>query len=114
MISHSVHLVEQPWPRPWPIPGQGYTWAAPQLGPRNFGKLIGRSALVTITSGVILCLLGTLICRQFDFSWMESGVIGVSLMFSSTIIGIKLLPTTMLHQIIAKCLSYTILLLCLA
>ena len=68
------------------------------LQPRNFGKLIGRSALVTITSGVILCLLGTLICRQFDFSWMESGVIGVSLMFSSTIIGIKLLPTTMLHH----------------
>lgn len=68
------------------------------LQPRNFGKLIGRSALVTITSGVILCLLGTLICRQFEFSWLESGVIGVSLMFSSTIIGIKLLPTTMLHH----------------
>ncbi|MAR93371.1 MAG: cation:proton antiporter [Pseudomonadota bacterium] len=68
------------------------------LQPRNFGKLIGRSALVTITSGVILCLLGTLICQQFGFSWLESGVVGLSLMFSSTIIGIKLLPTTMLHH----------------
>jgi Kef-type K+ transport system membrane component KefB len=68
------------------------------LQPRNFGKLIGRSAFVTISSGVVLCSIGTLICRQFGFSWIESSLVGVSLMFSSTIIGIKLLPTTMLHH----------------
>jgi len=68
------------------------------LQPRNFGKLIGRSALVTVTSGLVLCGLGLMICRQFGYSWLESSVVGVSLMFSSTIIGIKLLPTTMLHH----------------
>lgn len=68
------------------------------LQPRNFGKLLGRSALVTVSSGIVLSLSGTLICKQFGFSWMESLLIGVSLVFSSTIIGIKLLPTTMLHH----------------
>jgi len=68
------------------------------LQPRNFGKLIGRSAIVTITSGLVLCLIGTSISHALGMQWIESVLIGVSLMFSSTIIGIKLLPTTMLHH----------------
>jgi Kef-type K+ transport system membrane component KefB len=36
--------------------------------------------------------------RMFGFSMVESLVIGFTLMFSSTIIGLKLLPTTVLHH----------------
>ncbi len=68
------------------------------LQPRNFGKLIGRSAIVTISSGLILCIIGMAICHLLGMMWIESVLIGVSLIFSSTIIGIKLLPTTMLHH----------------
>lgn len=68
------------------------------LQPRNFGKLIGRSALVTLGSGLVLCVIGTGTSHLMGLQWMESFLIGVSLMFSSTIIGIKLLPTTMLHH----------------
>lgn len=68
------------------------------LQPRNFGKILGRSAFVTVTSGLILCVAGTLICHQLGLPIMEALLVGVSLMFSSTIIGIKLLPTTMLHH----------------
>lgn len=68
------------------------------LQPRNFGKLLGRTALVTVCSGLMLCAAGTFICRQMGLTWMEAFLVGISLMFSSTIIGIKLLPTTMLHH----------------
>lgn len=68
------------------------------LQPRNFGKLLGRSALVTVVSGLILSGAGTVICHQMGLTWIESLLVGISLMFSSTIIGIKLLPTTMLHH----------------
>lgn len=68
------------------------------LQPRNFGKLLGRSALVTLTSGVVLCATGSGISHWLGLPWVESLIVGISLMFSSTIIGIKLLPTTVLHH----------------
>ena len=68
------------------------------LQPRNFARLLSRSAYVTLTSGLVLGSIGTLVCHEFGFSMVEALLIGVSLMFSSTIIGIKLLPTTVLHH----------------
>jgi Kef-type K+ transport system membrane component KefB len=47
---------------------------------------------------LIFCLVGWGIARGFGFSPAESMLVGVSAMFSSTIIGIKLLPTTVLHH----------------
>jgi len=68
------------------------------LQPRNFAKLLGRSAYVTLTSALVLGTIGTVVCHEFGFEMVESLLIGVSLIFSSTIIGIKLLPTTVLHH----------------
>ncbi len=68
------------------------------LQPRNFSSLLGKSAFVTIGSGLVLCGSGMLICRLLGMAWMEAIIVGLSLIFSSTIIGIKLLPTTMLHH----------------
>ncbi len=44
------------------------------------------------------CLVGFGIATFFGFSTTESLVVAASMMFSSTIIGLKLLPTTVLHH----------------
>lgn len=65
------------------------------------GKLLGtlkKTFLVTLASTVIFFLLGYSTGIMFEYSVSESLVIGFAMVFSSTIIGIKLLPTTVLHQ----------------
>ena len=49
-------------------------------------------------SSILFALIGYGIGVAFGFSQMESLLIGLAMMFSSTIIGIKLLPTTVLHH----------------
>lgn len=52
--------------------------------------------------GVLSCLaffgLGYGLSLVFDFSQLDALIIGAAMMFSSTIIGLKLLPTTVLHH----------------
>ena len=65
------------------------------------GKLIKtlRSALlVACSSSVVFFSVGFLIASAFGYSMTETIIIGIAMMFSSTIIGIKLLPTTVLHH----------------
>lgn len=65
------------------------------------GKLISmlrKAALVAVSSSLLFALFGFFISLQFEFSIIESLIIGTAMMFSSTIIGIKLIPTTILHQ----------------
>ena len=57
-----------------------------------------KTFLVTIASALVFVLIGFSTGLVFAFSTTESLVIGFSMIFSSTIIGIKLLPTTVLHQ----------------
>lgn len=64
-------------------------------------KLIGlfRSALsVTLLSSAIFALVAALLAALFGFSAWEWVIIAVASMFSSTIIGLKLLPTSVLHH----------------
>lgn len=64
-------------------------------------KLLGtlkKTFLVTLASTVIFFLLGYSTGFLFGYSGTENLVIGFAMVFSSTIIGIKLLPTTVLHQ----------------
>lgn len=68
------------------------------LEPRNFSRLLGKSALVTLGSGVLMAGAGTLLCYWFGMPLVQAAIVGISLIFSSTIIGIKLLPTTVLHH----------------
>ncbi|MEX2131711.1 MAG: cation:proton antiporter [Pseudohongiellaceae bacterium] len=65
------------------------------------GKLLStlkKTFLVTLASSVVFILLGYSTGLVLSLSHTESLIIGASLIFSSTIIGIKLLPTTVLHQ----------------
>ena len=60
--------------------------------------LVGESLLVTGISSAVFGLLGMGVGWLFGFNFTEQLVIGAALMFSSTIIGLKLLPTTILHH----------------
>ncbi len=54
--------------------------------------------VVTLVSSLLFTFLGLATGLLFDFPPRDSLVIGFAMIFSSTIIGIKLLPTTVLHQ----------------
>lgn len=68
------------------------------LQPQSLMRLFGRMTLVTAGSSLAFALAGFAIALLFGFGTVESAVIGVTMMFSSTIIALKLLPTTALHH----------------
>lgn len=68
------------------------------LTPQKLALLFRQTTLVTFITSVIFCVSGWAIARGFGFTPGESMLVGVSAMFSSTIVGIKLLPTTVLHH----------------
>lgn len=68
------------------------------MQPKKLLSTLRKTFLVTLASSVLFVLLGYSTGLLFAYTPVESLVIGFSLIFSSTIIGIKLLPTTVLHQ----------------
>jgi Kef-type K+ transport system membrane component KefB len=68
------------------------------LNPRELFRLAGETSLVTGASSLLLLLAGFGYSQLFGFTVNESLLIGSALMFSSTIIGLKLIPTTVLHH----------------
>ena len=68
------------------------------LNPKELFQLAAQTSLVTGVSSMVLVVLGFAYARWIGFSSVESWVIGSALMFSSTIIGLKLIPTTILHH----------------
>ena len=68
------------------------------MQPSKLFSTLKKTFLVTLASSLIFMLLGYSTGLLFAYTQVESMVIGFSMIFSSTIIGIKLLPTTVLHQ----------------
>lgn len=68
------------------------------MQPQSLLRVFKKVTLVTLVSSLIFMATGYVIARLFAFSVVESLIIGAAMMFSSTIIGIKLLPTTILHH----------------
>lgn len=68
------------------------------MQPKKLVVTLRKTFLVTVASSLIFVGFGLGTGLLFQFSLTESLVIGFSMIFSSTIIGIKLLPTTVLHQ----------------
>ena len=68
------------------------------LNPKELFRLAGETSLVTGASSLLLLLAGYVYSQLFGFTVNESLLIGSALMFSSTIIGLKLIPTTVLHH----------------
>jgi Kef-type K+ transport system membrane component KefB len=68
------------------------------LPPQKLLGMLKKVSIVGIVSSFAFCFVSFLICRAFGFSVNDSLIVGLAMMFSSTIIGIKLLPTTILHH----------------
>jgi len=68
------------------------------LNPRELMQSVRRTTLVTLGSSFILVTAGSGVGLAVGFSPLESLVLGGTMGFSSTIIGLKLLPTTVLHH----------------
>ncbi len=68
------------------------------LHPQELVRLLRKTMLVTVGTSLLFGVAGLAIAIAFGFSVVDSILVGVAAMFSSTIIGLKLLPTTTLHQ----------------
>lgn len=68
------------------------------LPPQKLLLMLRKTTLVTGISSLLFLMTGTGCALLFGFPVLESIIIGAAMMFSSTIIGLKLLPTTVLHH----------------
>ena len=68
------------------------------LLPQQLMQMLGKALKVTLISSIIFACFGYLTGFIFGYSAAESILIAMVTMFSSTIIGLKLLPTTTLHH----------------
>ena len=68
------------------------------LPPAKLKDMIGESVLTALASTAVFFGLGFGVMLAFGFTLVEALVAGTACVFSSTILGIKLLPTTVLHH----------------
>jgi len=68
------------------------------MQPSHLIHMLKKATLVALVSSLIFLALGYGMTLAFGFTQTEALVVGAAMMFSSTIIGIKLLPTTVLHH----------------
>ncbi len=69
-----------------------------ELNPREFLQLMRKTTLVTLASSLVFWSVGAGLALGLGYGWIETLLIGAAMVFSSTIIGLKLLPTTVLHH----------------
>jgi Kef-type K+ transport system membrane component KefB len=68
------------------------------LTPQDLAHSLRRTTVVTGVSAAVLLLAGCGVGLAVGFTPQESLIVGAAMGFSSTIIGLKLLPTTVLHH----------------
>ena len=66
--------------------------------PAKLVGLLGRVGIVTLATCFIFMLLSMAVASALGFPFIDSVIIGAALMFSSTIVSLKLIPTTQLHH----------------
>ncbi|MBT5031874.1 MAG: cation:proton antiporter [Proteobacteria bacterium] len=68
------------------------------LAPQKLLSLLKQTTIVTLITSISFSLFGGSLALAFGFAWPDVLIISFATMFSSTIIGLKLLPTTVLHH----------------
>jgi len=68
------------------------------LLPQQLWQMLREAVVVTLTSSAVFAVIGFIIGYVFGYELLQAMLIGAVMMFSSTIIGLKLLPTTTLHH----------------
>jgi len=68
------------------------------LNPGRLIQLMGKTIVITVVSTLLFASAGFVIAWCYGFNLYESLLIGAAMTFSSTILGLKLLPATALHH----------------
>jgi len=68
------------------------------MQPQALWATLRKSTVVALFSSAVFLVIGFAVPYLFGYSIQDSLIVGAAMMFSSTIIGIKLLPTTVLHH----------------
>jgi Kef-type K+ transport system membrane component KefB len=68
------------------------------LHPEKLLQLFRKTSIVTLSTSFLFMVLAALVSVLMGFEWRDSLIIGSAMMFSSTIVSLKLIPTTTLHQ----------------
>lgn len=68
------------------------------LQPQQLWRLLQEAASVTVISSLLFGVIGGAVAWLWGLTLAESLIVAAAAMFSSTIIGLKLLPTTTLHH----------------
>ncbi len=68
------------------------------LQPRKLIKLFKKTSLLTLATSIIFGGTSFLFAIMLNFSTRSALVLGAAMMFSSTIVSLKLIPTTTLHH----------------
>ncbi len=68
------------------------------MQPAALFAVLRKATWVAVISSLIFFALGFGLTSAFGFSTMDAVITGLAAMFSSTIIGLKLMPTTVLHH----------------
>ncbi len=68
------------------------------LQPKKLANMLGESLLTALGSSFAFFAVSCALMLAFGFSYNDALFVGIAMIFSSTIIGIKLLPTTVLHH----------------
>ena len=68
------------------------------MHPQALWSTMRKSTVVAVFSSAVFLGLGFAVAYLFGFAVTDALITGAAMMFSSTIIGIKLLPTTVLHH----------------
>jgi Kef-type K+ transport system membrane component KefB len=68
------------------------------LEPRELLQMLREAVAVTAVTCIAFATAGIGIGLLFGLDWLQAVLVGLAMMFSSTIIGLKLLPTSSLHH----------------
>ena len=68
------------------------------LPTQKLKNMLGESLLTALGTTAVFFTAGSLVMLGFGFSVTEAVIVGIGITFSSTILGVKLLPTTVLHH----------------
>lgn len=68
------------------------------LPPQKLAHMLKKVSVVGFVSSFVFAAIGFGVSWVFGYRLLECLIVGAAMMFSSTIIGIKLLPTTILHH----------------
>jgi len=68
------------------------------LSPKKLLDLLKQTMIVTLLTSAVFASVGWAVATLAGYTQSNAIIVGVACMFSSTIIGLKLLPTTVLHH----------------